>query len=70
MILSLNGDTDQKTIRDFVDNYLLAKDSKALRAYVTEITPGIELKHTVTSDNGVEEDIVIPLNISFLWPDA
>jgi len=70
MILSLNGDTDQKTIRDFVDNYLLAKDSKELRAYVTEITPGIELKHTVTSDNGVEEDIIIPLNISFLWPDA
>jgi hypothetical protein len=34
MILSVNGDTEKKTIRDFVDNYCLAKDSRALREYI------------------------------------
>ena len=33
-ILSVDGDTEKKTIREFVDNYLLAKDSRAFREHI------------------------------------
>jgi len=39
MITEVNGETDNKAIREFVDNYLLARDSKDLRNYVKEIQP-------------------------------
>lgn len=70
MILSVNGDYDKKTVRDFIDYGLLAKDSRAFREYFSSVSPGIDLKYSYTFDNGVEEDIVIPIGINFFWPDA
>jgi hypothetical protein len=70
MILSVNGDYDKKTIRDFIDYGLLAKDSRAFREYFGSVSPGIDLKYSYTFNNGVEEDIVIPIGINFFWPDA
>jgi hypothetical protein len=69
IILSVNGDYDKKTIREFVDNGLLARDSRALREYVSKITPGIELKYNYTFSNGVEEDINVPIGVDFFWPE-
>jgi hypothetical protein len=34
MITSVNGDTENKTIREFVDNYMLARDSRAFREHI------------------------------------
>jgi hypothetical protein len=34
MILSVNGDDSKKTIREFVDNYFLARDSRAFREHI------------------------------------
>ena len=34
LITSVEGDTSGKKIREFVDNYLLARDAKALRDHV------------------------------------
>ena len=70
MILSVNGDYDKKTIREFIEYGLLAKDSRAFREHFTSIAPGIDLKYSYTFDNGVEEDITIPINTNFFWPDA
>jgi hypothetical protein len=70
MILSVNGDYDKKVIREFVDNGLLARDSRALREYVSKITPGIELKYNHTFSNGVEEDIIVPIGVDFFWPES
>ena len=41
LITSVEGDTSGKTIRDFVDNYLLARDAKALRDHIVKIQPDI-----------------------------
>jgi hypothetical protein len=69
LITSVNGDREQSTIRNFVDNYLLAKDSRALREYVKQIQPDIDL--TVTLNIGdVEEDVTLPITISFFWPES
>lgn len=66
MILAVNGDSDKKTVRDFVDNHLLARDSRALREYIRKIQPDVDL--TVVLDSG--ESLEMPINLSFFWPDA
>ncbi len=44
MITSINGNREQKEIRNFVDNFLLAAEARALREYYAKIQPDIELK--------------------------
>jgi len=66
IITSVNGDKEDKTIRDFVDNHLLARDSKALRDYIKKIQPDVNL--SFTDNSGAE--VAIPINLSFFWPDA
>ena len=70
IITSIEGKYDQKSIRDFVDNFLIAKDARALREYYAEIQPDIELKHTPEDENYTGEGIDIPINLTFFWPDA
>ena len=70
MIISVNGDYEKKTIREFVDYGLLARDAKALREYIGNINPGVDMSYTHITENGVEEDIVIPVGLNFFWPDA
>jgi hypothetical protein len=67
LITSVNGDREKKIIREFVDNYLLARDSRALREEVRRVSPDVDLTYTET---GVEEGINIPINLNFFWPDA
>jgi hypothetical protein len=66
MIQSVNGSTDSKDIRDFVDNHLLARDSRALREYIKKTQPDVDL--FVQLEDG--EFIDVPINLSFFWPDA
>jgi hypothetical protein len=66
LILSVEGKRDKKDIREFVDNYLLAQDSRALREYIREIQPDVDL--TFFPDGG-NDRINIPIGISFFWPD-
>ena len=70
MITSVNGDSEQKSIRDFVDNYLLAPDARALREYYTKVQPDIEMKFTPEDENYTGEGIAIPISLNFFWPDA
>ena len=66
IIISVNGERDKKDIRDFVDNYLLARDSRSLREYIKEIQPDVDLTFFPKSNgNGVS----IPIGLSFFWPD-
>jgi len=70
MITSVNGDSTTKTIREFVDNYFLAKDTRSLREYIKSIQPDIDMKFDFEGPNGLEEGLSIPMGISFFWPDA
>jgi len=66
MIISVNGETEQKTVRDYVDNHLLARDSRALREYIKQIQPDVDLSYTLESGQVID----IPINLNFFWPDA
>ena len=68
MILSVDGETSNPKIRQFVDNYFLARDSRAFRNYVSSIQPDVDL--TFYPEGGPEGGVDIPIGVSFLWPDA
>ena len=71
MITSINGDREIKTIRDFIDNQFLARDSRAFRDYAKEIMPDINLKFDLHFNDGtIAENITLPISINFFWPDA
>jgi hypothetical protein len=67
-IVSIEGNTDKMAIKDFIDNYLLASDSRALRSYIKLVSPDVNLSTKVNID-GVEEDIEVPITLNFFWPD-
>jgi|TARA_R110000796_G_scaffold137381_1_gene253449 hypothetical protein len=64
-ITSIDGDTEKKTIREFVDGYLLARDSRSLREHIKNQQPDVDMSYTL--DNG--EEVEIPLGLTFFWPD-
>jgi len=70
MITSVNGDREQKAIRDFVDNYMLAPDARALREYYAKVQPDIDLKFIPNDDNYTGEGITIPISLNIFWPDS
>ena len=70
IITSINGDTEAKTIREFVDKMMLARDSRALREYIKSFQPDIDLKFNHESSDGIVEEVSLPMTVNFFWPDA
>ena len=70
-ILSINGDYEKKTIREFVDNQLLARDSKSFRDYIKDLMPDVKLIFDYEgSDGKVVEEVPIPIGVNFFWPES
>ena len=68
-IVSVGGDTSLKRVSEFVDNELLSRDSFALREYLQEITPDIDMSFTFISETtGEDTTMDIPLDVEFFWP--
>jgi len=65
IITSVNGETGTKEVREFVDNFLLAIDSKALRKHLRDTQPDVDLRYI--DEDGKE--VSIPIGISFFWPE-
>jgi hypothetical protein len=70
IITSINGDSEKKTIREFVDTQLLARDSRALRKYASEIQPDVDLTFEYEDNKGDTSRVNIPIDVNFFWPDA
>jgi len=70
IITSVDRDTDTKVIREFVDNQLLARDSRELRNYIAKIQPNVDLTFEYESKNGDLKKSTIPVGLNFFWPDA
>ena len=66
ILSSVNGEEDAKSIREFVDNYMLARDSRSFREHLKSVQPDVDM--SITLDNGEEVDV--PLGLSFFWPDS
>ena len=70
LITSINGDYEKSSVREFVDTKLLARDSRALRKYIGEIQPDVDLSYDYEDDDGNVKNIPIPIGINFFWPDV
>lgn len=66
LITSVNEDRETKTIREFVDNHLLARDSRELRKHIKDNQPDVDLTFFPTSDS---DRVDIPIGVKFFWPD-
>jgi len=66
LITSVGGNRDPKDIRSFVDQQLLARDSRALKEYIKEVQPDVDLTFF---PEGSDEKVSIPVGLSFFWPD-
>jgi len=66
IITSVNGSAESKDIRSFVDNAMLARDSRALREYMRQIQPDVDM--TFIPEGG-DNPVTIPIGASFLYPD-
>lgn len=67
IITSIDEERDRKFIRDYVDKALLARDAKALRKHISEISPDVDLSFF---PEGSQSRRSIPININFFWPDV
>ena len=71
LITSVNGDRDIKSIREFVDGNFLARDARALRQYVADIMPDIDLTFDLQFQDGASaEGVTIPIGTTFFWPES
>lgn len=69
MIIEVDGNTDRGFINKWVINSFLAKDTKAFREYVKEISPDLDFKFEFTSDlSGDTEALDIPFGLNFFYP--
>jgi len=66
MITSVAGNREVKTIREFVDKHLLARDAKSLRSHIKNFQPDVDLTFFPSGDS---DRVNIPIGIKFFWPD-
>jgi hypothetical protein len=70
VLQSVNGVTDKAKISRFISK-LSPADSLALRKYIVDNEPGIDMKQDyVCAACGHTNEVTIPLGSSFLWPNA
>lgn len=69
IILSVDGEGGRAAVNNFVDNELFAQDSRALRAYIRDISPDLDMTFTFISETtGEASELAIPMDVSFFWP--
>ena len=67
-ITEVDGDNKAETISVFSQN-MLARDSMALRNYIQEISPDIDLTSEIQI-GGEAVSVSIPLTVEFFWPKS
>ena len=67
-IVEVDGDSKPETIALFSQN-ILARDSVALRNYIQEISPDIDLTSEIEI-GGETVSVSIPLSVTFFWPQS
>ena len=70
-IIAIDGNRDQKVIREFIDNDLFAQDSLALRNEMRLIAPDVLTKFNFECEScGHTETVDMPIDTGFFWPST
>lgn len=71
MIMSINGNSDKRYISDYVDNQLLAADSRFIRKFSSDNQPDVDFGVEVSDpDTGDTFQTELPILVTFFYPDA
>lgn len=69
-IVSVDGVTDRNKLTFFVNN-IPARDSLALRKFLDNNEPGVDMKSWMTCTSCHEQsEVVLPMGASFFWPES
>ena len=69
-VASVDGITDRSKISGFIRN-MPARDSLALRKYMDEHEPGVDMKSWMDCPGCYDQsEVRLPLGATFFWPDA
>ena len=69
-IISIDGITDKNKINTFIRN-MPARDSLALRRFIDNSEPGIDMKSWMECPECFESsEVRLPIGASFFWPDG
>jgi len=70
LIEEVDGSTNQKDIRETVENMLVA-DTRAIREFYKKVTPDVKFEtNYVCSKCGETSILPISIGLNFFWPDA
>ena len=68
-IISIDGNTDSSLINQYEDT-LNVRDSRALRKYMEDNTPDIDMKQEFNCPHcGHRGEVDVPISVGFFWPD-
>jgi len=68
-IASVAGSDDRQEIDRFIGK-MPARDSRFIRRVMAEITPNVDLKQEFVCEECYhEQDLEVPINPEFFWPD-
>ena len=70
LITSVDRNSEQKFINNFVDTELLSVDSLEIRKYINSINPDIDMLTTATFPDGREEEVAVTITAQFFWPTS
>ena len=70
LITSVDRNSEQKYINNFVDTELLSVDSLEIRKYLNSINPDIDMLTTATFPDGTEEEVAVTITAQFFWPST
>lgn len=71
IIIAVDGESGRAAVNRFVDEELFAVDSRALRTYIKEISPDLDMTFTFESSaTGEVKEMEIPMGVSFFWPGS
>ena len=69
-VMAVDGITDRSKIASFIRN-MPARDSQALRKYMDDSEPGIDMKAWMECSSCSESsEVSLPIGPSFFWPDS
>tara|TARA_R110000796_G_scaffold21816_4_gene63942 strand:+ start:503 stop:1258 length:756 start_codon:yes stop_codon:yes gene_type:complete len=68
-IISIDGNDDKKSVREFVDGYMLARDSSSFRQHLKLTQPDIKMTFNHDGVDG-DEEVSVPIEVQFFWPDS
>lgn len=66
IITAVEGDGAAKSVGEFVDNFMLAMDSRAFRKHYKTCMPDVDM--TFRSSAGIDREV--PIGLNFFWPDS